>query len=328
MVLIDISIVYKREINAHLYDSTFRQLIDGHTIFGENQELERKVYFCGQLVIDLDKNINDFALELVKNRPDVPIVVDEIWETKKFELSDNDFKRPIIDFLLSNNIKRACWTINGKWINVRNTFFNPGNKLVGYCDHKKGMCDPIMCDLITYYKKLNQCIIPQGVQVFRRIDHRCKSYDFRFITSDYSKSCKMNVPVIANRKAVIQLFLNMEGMTKEHSLMDFDLYFIKRYTYDPAFENKEPIYKKIINNDEFVIDFFQKNLCPMLWNAKRMYVIVEKISKCLYDFLAMRFRLPKDLTNLICGYCDFESESRPFDWKDILTDLNEKVIAS
>ena len=53
----------------------------------------------------------------------------------KHKLSDNDLKKQIVDYMLMNNIKKACWTIDDEWINVRTiTWINIidfGKELIG-----------------------------------------------------------------------------------------------------------------------------------------------------------------------------------------------------
>src|SRR5438552_10398883 len=117
--------------------------------------------------------------------------------TIKCKLSENDLKKPIIDYLLANNIKRACWTIDGKWINVWSTFFNPNKELIGFDFHVRNNCDQYNCDLVIFYDMRSTLL--------NRLDNRFTTFDFKFVVSNHCESFRMTVPVIATRNIILQL---------------------------------------------------------------------------------------------------------------------------
>ncbi len=227
------------------------------------------------------------------------------YKTIKCVLSENDLNKPMIDYFLANNIKRRCWTIDGKWINVSNTFFDPNKQLIGFYDHVNEICNQTNCDLVTYCKA---GMTPSRLTMYKRFT----IFDFKFVGSNYCQSFIMNLPLIATKKIILQLFSDtMIEISKKYESFDFDLYFVKKYTYN---NSKHPLYYKIEYDDKFVIDFNQKNCCPTLWPSKSVYVIRAIISlKYLYQILQY---FSKDLIDIIYNYGDLKTSNIKFELND------------
>ena len=83
-------------------------------------------------------------------------------------------------------------------------------------------------------------------------------FDFKFVISDsscFEESFQVNVPLITDRIQMLQLF---SDEIKKYESLDFDLYFVKKYTYN---DSKNLLYYKIDYDEKFVVDFNQTNHC-------------------------------------------------------------------
>lgn len=311
---------------------------DGHKTIGE---VCNEVYIDGKLITDYDRRLCEFRYnkfhQYVRGFQNSYyeyeyVSIEYLAETLECELSDQDLKKPIIDYLMSKNIKRACWSVDNQWINVKTTCFDTilekgfiGKKIIGYNWHwqaKQGGCDETNCDLVQCNDRFN--LIEPVI-----ITTRSKQYFFKFVTLGYSTMFKMRVPVITKKNQILKLFLDTMG-TNEYMMMDFDLYYINQCTNmgtELGYNNSIEKTIKINNENDFVVDFAEQNrriIEPMFIN-RSMYVIFGKISlnqidQLLGQGLGMGLRVPKDLVNLIYRYTGFESES--FDDKNFWADKN------
>ena len=252
--------------------------------------IEEKIYSNNRLIED--KN------ELIRRMGFGCGIVEEIWITFTKNISDNDLKKPIIEYLLNNNIDRACWNIN-----IYNTFFDSVTEIIGYMNytcvshHTNANCDAKYCDLITG-------ISFSGSRTF--LKDRYKTYKFTFLMSRNNQHIiNLTLPLICMKRTILEEFLKNTNITSDNKfkIIDLDVYCIKKeHSY-----NKVCQIERILNDDLFVIEYCCENNRDIYWTHMDTickYVITYK--PILSSSLQKLVQLPENLSDIIYTYSDFE----------------------
>lgn len=289
---------------------------------------DRKMYIGDHLIDNIDKNIDNYVTKPSDNSKSIATIylIDEIWETVEYVLSDHDLKKPISDFLASNDIRRACWSLSGQWIDPKNTMFTLNHlsqDLVGHLNHCTEICSVTQCDLVSYYDK---CYYPRK-RIYGRIHNRWKYYSFKFVTDNrggpkmlnHEKKFEMSVPVISTKDQIIRIFLDnlKEDVPEEFVGMDFDLCVFKKlpFSYLPS-----QIKRKVDTDEHFIVDCYQHNQHDLriINGTQIIYVIIGKIS-FVQICRILGQKLPKDLSRLVYEYGNFGSYVRKNNWENIFS---------
>ncbi len=192
----------------------------------ESCEIENKIYMNNILIINENLKLSQIIEQnKIKNyQPLIPVycIVHITCISFTVFITDEDRSYPFINYLEENNIKRACWTIGGNCIDVKNYYFEQEVEIIGYLDHQKG-CKILNCDLITYKSSCDGTLI--------NLVNRSSLLELVIITPDNKKnSCSMMIPMISNKNIIFDKCINNLYKIPEEfnnlTPIDFDLYYI------------------------------------------------------------------------------------------------------
>lgn len=229
---------------------------------------------------------------------------------KTEELSEQQMKRPVIDYLIKHNIIQACWTCEGKPFNVWEECFDSEEEIIEHYKHQDKVCDKKNCDLITNY-----IFLTHWSKTIRN-----EQYKFRYDDIEF----EMEVPLICKKSTIIETFLKNKFI-KNLITYDFDLYYVK-YSYTDIFNWSQYKNIKLNDNDKFVVKDYSVigNAQISAINSKGIYVIVRK-NVTSYDLYKQLNQLPRLISDIICTYADFNSNSPICDNIFKLTKQNEFI---
>ena len=289
-----------------------------------------KIYVENKLIDNLDQTFLDLitANKQLLDNPKSPkygygrskghilITIKRILTIIK-NLTDDEMDKPIINFLLTNDISRACWLVEGKSIDINNSFnqYNLSNEYIGYNRHKPN-CDINKCDLIV-------CSSSHSGIFYTMID-RSTVYDSMFLINDKNDPLMNNffdlirLPLLCNKQTIIKKFLEDAALYYQHSKevfykslkpIEIDVYFASRDTSEDNIV--EDSIERITNNNNYVLEFFKRNengIDDCWGHQNKKYVFVLKSFRS-NDFNALLINtLPiDDLLDIIYDYVDFES---------------------
>ncbi len=323
-----------KEQYRHTDTKTIRQCVDRYfdrsTIYGMKfgtnhvQNIRIDVYVQKKLINDLDVLISDFFcnnnhVEIINNKRYIKLTI-KIYTTIVKELSDEQLNRPIIDYLVANNLNRACWVFDkhGKQTIDVNNIFNhyvgsnhcsDSYNFIGHMYHKK-QCNIESCDLIA-------CVSSYDGTHYNICD-RCSLYRSMFLTN--INEFNLCLPVISNKKTMINNFFQHINMNVYyhclagnnnyyHSIKpcELDIYCVTQITHTDT--KSEESVGRMNQNDNYVLDFFETNkeiLSENIGCTEHVYVFVPKSIR-LNDFYQTTKYLPIELLDIIYMYVDFES---------------------
>jgi len=222
----DVDMTIEEYIKKHGYHVPLKNLVNEWTV-------EKKLYISDKLA-DPNKTVQYYYYDYDDrhswiNRGDDwwrPLGggTEEVTIWKIDELSDNDMKRPMIKYLIDNDIERACWTIDGEPIDVNTTYFDPNKIITGYETHVKEKCTGTHCDLVRYVNDYSRGVYGTNIT----ITSRTNVYKFKYIVPESPTGIDftMTVPVICNKHTMIEKFLDVTKNNDKYSVMDFDLYYV------------------------------------------------------------------------------------------------------
>ncbi len=284
-------------------------------------------------LIDVDKKISDYVQIDNENENNnfskqyVEIII-EINNFVTHKLCDRELNEPIINYLINNNIQRACWSMLVKDklvnVNVKNTFNNyDTSSFIGYKNHLE--CNINDCDLITYECESKKLYFQNNKKNIV-IDSRFGSYEFKFIIlqKNYKYDKLLSMPIICNKNTILEKFLKGFNANYIQNIrtIDLELYWaIKKYekslddiylSYGRSHDNKI-IYQNVIKvkiDDDFVLDYYCKNdeiFVDSKFEYLKKYVIMCRpiTSQQLYDMLPPILAF---ISDIIYIYANFENK--------------------
>lgn len=302
------------------------------TKINEYTSIQIKVYAHDKLIDNLDQTFFDLVsadktlLDEPRSkygyfcRKDYILVTMKRLITIVKDLSIDEMDNSIVNFLDANDIKRACWMVEGNPLDINNSFnhYNSSDKYVGY-DHHKLNCNINKCDLITCSSSYDgmRCIMTDRSKVFNSMF----LIDGKIDPSTNNFFDLIQLPLLCNKQTIIKKFLEDVALYCEHGddtfykslkANEIDVYFVPRIApetiEDPAVEH---IISRITDNDNYILDFLKENengIDDTCEHYDKKYVFVLKSFR-LNDLNAILINtLPVvDLLNIIYDYVDFES---------------------
>jgi len=302
--------------------------------------------------VETDKKIKDYLP--MTDKKYINIYVEKSrWITNI--LTEEELERPIVEYFFDNNIDRACWSFNYATIDINNNFnhyidcSDPEESIAffGYTYHTKyktSECDISKCDLVkcSGSNHIWDCIKPRyGV------------YHFTIVIDEFISYHELKLATICNKQKIIESFLkdierasiNFKSIEIKSNLRsveynlrltesnirliesnlrpnEIDLYHtVREYDEDIDQDIDSKNYKdtvtKIIDSNDFIVDFFCKNENIVPGDAmhiKRRYVIVIKTLRLANFYQMIDKILPDDLSTIVYDYADFETDISTHDF--------------
>jgi hypothetical protein len=237
------------------------------------------------------------------------------------DMTDEEMNQPIVDFFLKNDIDRACWVVDNESIDVKNTFnhYN-ADKYIGHMYHYDS-CDVNKCDLVT-------CVEEYDGAFFALSERFCFHESMLFVDGvDFLKDkyfdcyfSMIRLPLICSEQTIIKYFLrHLEKFIirrpdnkKKSAISDFKLAELDVYCFSHITKLDNTTIdsmQRIIDNDDYVLDYFEKN--------KKIISHSQEYNDLIYIFALKSFRLndlylllnqlSTNLSDIIYDYADFES---------------------